>query len=208
MKIGVIAVQGAVTEHIDILRKAMKELKIDGYTVPIRATKDLDNVSGLVIPGGESTTISRLILDAGMQQKIIELAKEGIPILGTCAGAILLAKEGDVQVKQTKTNLLCLMEMEVNRNAYGRQVDSFEVDLQIDQIGKEPFKGIFIRAPTIEKVWGSTSVWAKYQNKVVGAKRGNILVLTFHPELGEDLRIHEYFLKIFLNQEVANTNRQ
>ena len=156
MKVGVIAVQGAVTEHIDILRKAMKELKIDGYTVPIRATKDLDNVSGLVIPGGESTTISRLILDAGVQQKIIELAKEGIPILGTCAGAILLAKEGDVQVKQTKTNLLGLMEMEVNRNAYGRQVDSFEVDLQIDEIGKEPFKGIFIRAPTIEKVWGST----------------------------------------------------
>jgi 5'-phosphate synthase pdxT subunit len=100
------------------------------------------------------------------------------------------------------------MEMEVNRNAYGRQVDSFEVDLQIDEIGKEPFKGIFIRAPTIEKVWGSTSVWAKHQTKVVGAKRGNILVLTFHPELGEDLRIHEYFLKIVLNQEIANTNRQ
>ncbi len=208
MKVGVIAVQGAVTEHIDILRKAMKELKIDGYTVPIRATKDLDNVSGLVIPGGESTTISRLILDAGVQQKIIELAKEGIPILGTCAGAILLAKEGDVQVKQTKTNLLGLMEMEVNRNAYGRQVDSFEVDLQIDEIGKEPFKGIFIRAPTIEKVWGSTSVWAKHQTKVVGAKRGNILVLTFHPELGEDLRIHEYFLKMVSNQEIANANRQ
>jgi len=207
LKIGVIAVQGAVTEHIDILRKAMKELKIDGYAVPIRTTKDLDNVSGLVIPGGESTTISRLILDAGMQQKIIELAKEGIPILGTCAGAILLAKEGDVQVKQTKTNLLCLMEMEVNRNAYGRQVDSFEVDLQIDEIGKEPFKGIFIRAPTIEKVWGSTKVWANHRTTIVGAKKGNILVLTFHPELGVDLRIHEYFLKMVLNQETPKANR-
>ena len=208
MKVGVIAVQGAVTEHIDILRKAMKELKIDGCAVPIRTTKDLDHVSGLVIPGGESTTISRLILDAGMQQKIIELAKKGLPILGTCAGAILLAKEGDEQVKQTKTSLLGLMEIRVNRNAYGRQVDSFEVDLQIDEIGKEPFKGIFIRAPTMEKVWGSTSVWAKHQATVVGAKKGNVLALTFHPELGDDLRIHEYFLKMVLNQETPNANRR
>lgn len=201
MKIGVVAVQGAVTEHVDILRKAMKELKIDGCVVPVRTTKDLDDVSGLVIPGGESTTISRLMLDAGMQQKIIELVKKGLPVLGTCAGAILLAKEGDEQVKQTKTTLLSLMDIGVNRNAYGRQVDSFEVDLQIDEIGKKPFKGIFIRAPTIEKVWGSTSVWAKYQATVVGAKKGNILALTFHPELGDDLRIHEYFLKMILNQQ-------
>ncbi len=195
---GVIAVQGAVTEHIDTLRKAMKELKIDGSAVPARTIKDLDDVSGLVIPGGESTTISRLILDAGMQQKIIKLEKKGLPILGTCAGAILLAKEGDEQVKQTKTNLLGIMEIRVNRNAYGRQVDSFEVDLQIDEIGKEPFKGIFIRAPTMEKVWGSTSVWAKHQGTVVGAKKGNVLALTFHPELGDDLRIHKYFLKMVL----------
>ena len=201
MKIGVIAVQGAVTEHIDTLRKAMKKLKIDGCAVPIRTTKDLDNVSGLVIPGGESTTISRLILDAGMQKKIIELAEKGLPILGTCAGAILLAKEGDEQVKQTKTNLLELMEIQVNRNAYGRQVDSFEADLEIDELGKELFKGIFIRAPTIEKVWGSTKVWANYRTAIVGAKKGNIMVLTFHPELGDDLRIHEYFLKMVLNRE-------
>ena len=201
MKVGVVAVQGAVTEHIDILRKAMKELKIDGSALPSRTTKDLDHVSGLVIPGGESTTISRLILDAEMQQKIIMLAKKGIPILGTCAGAILLAKEGDEQVEQTKTNLLNLMEIKVNRNAYGRQVDSFEVDLQIEEIGKEPFKGIFIRAPTIEKVWSPTRIWAKHEHTIVAAKKGNVLALTFHPELGDDLRIHEYFLKLVLNQE-------
>ena len=208
MKVGVVAVQGAVTEHIDILRKAMKELKIEGSAVPTRSTKDLEHVSGLVMPGGESTTISRLMFEAGMQQKIIELAKKGLPILGTCAGAILLAKEGDKQVKQTKTNLLGLIEIQVNRNGYGRQVDSFEVDLQIDEIGKEPFKGIFIRAPTIEKVWGSTSVWAKHQDTIAGAKKGNVIALTFHPELGDDLRIHEYFLKLILNQETPNTIRQ
>jgi len=203
LKVGVIAVQGAVTEHINILGKAMRELKIDGCAVPTRTTKDLDDVSGLVIPGGESTTISRLILDAGMEQKIIERAKKGLPILGTCAGAILLAKEGDEQVKQTKTSLLGLMEIRVNRNAYGRQVDSFEVDLQIEEIGREPFKGIFIRAPTIEKVWGSTSIWAKHQATIVGAKKENVIALTFHPELGDDLRIHEYFLKMVSKKETS-----
>jgi len=202
LKVGVIAVQGAVTEHIDTLRKAMKELKIDGCAVAVRTAKDLDDVSGLVIPGGESTTISRLILDAGMQQKIIELVQKGSPILGTCAGAILLAKEGDEQVKQTKTNLLGIMEMQVNRNAYGRQVDSFEADLQIDEIGKKPFKGIFIRAPTIEKVWRPTRVWAKHKDAIIGAQKGNVIAITFHPELGDDLRIHEYFLKMILNQKL------
>jgi len=199
-----VSVQGAVTEHLDILRKAMKELRIEGEAVPARRIKDLDCVSGLVIPGGESTTISRLILDAGMQQEIVELAKKGLPILGTCAGAILLAKEGDEQVRQTRTSLLGLIEMRVNRNAYGRQVDSFEGELQIDEIGKKPFKGIFIRAPTIEKVWDPTKVWAKHKTKIVGAKKGNVLVLTFHPELGDDLRIHEYFLKMVLNQKDPN----
>ena len=207
MKVGVIAVQGAVTEHIDILRTAMNELKIAGNAVPARTTIDLDDVSGLVIPGGESTTISRLMFDAGLQQKIIELAMEGLPILGTCAGAILLAKEGDEEVQQTKTNLLGLMDISVNRNAYGRQVDSFEVDLQIDEIGKRPFKGIFIRAPTIEKVWGLTSVWAEYEDTIVGAKKGNVMAITFHPELGDDLRIHEYFLKMVLNQKPPTANR-
>lgn len=196
MNIGVLAIQGAVSEHVEVLEKVLKKLKIDGNVVYVRNVKDLDDISGLVIPGGESTTINRLMLITGMYEKIIELAKKGLPILGTCAGTILLAKEGDEQVKKTETKLLSLMEMKVLRNAYGRQVDSFEIDVKIPEIGDKPFRAVFIRAPTIEKVWDDTKIWGKYQDTIIGAKKGNILALTFHPELSDDLRIHEYFLRI------------
>lgn len=195
MKVGVIAIQGAVSEHVDALTQAMKNEGIKGKAVLVRSPEDLNDVDGLVIPGGESTTIGRLTLSSGLYERIVELAHGELPILGTCAGTILLASEGDRQVKNTGTKLLGLLDMQVNRNSYGRQVNSFEADLQIAELGKAPFKGVFIRAPTIEKVWNTTEVWAKYQNKIVGAKKGNILALTFHPELTEDLRIHQFFLK-------------
>jgi 5'-phosphate synthase pdxT subunit len=198
LKIGVVALQGAVSEHVEVLNKAMKELKIDGNAVYVRNVKDLDDISGLVIPGGESTTIDRLMITTGMYEKIIELAKKGLPILGTCAGTILLAKEGDEQVKQTNTKLLGLMEMKVLRNAYGGQVDSFEANVNIPEIGDKPFRAVFIRAPTIEKVWNDTKVWAKYKDTIIGVKKGNILALTFHPELSGDLRIHKYFIKLII----------
>jgi 5'-phosphate synthase pdxT subunit len=198
LKVGVVAVQGAVSEHVEVLNKAMEKLKIDGKAVYVRNVKDLDDISGIVIPGGESTTINRLMLTTGMHERVIELAKKGLPILGTCAGTILLAKEGDEQVKQTNTKLLGLMNMKVLRNAYGRQVDSFEIDVKITEIGDKPFRAVFIRAPTIEKVWDDTKVWVKYQDTIIGAKKGNILALTFHPELSDDLRIHEYFIKTIM----------
>ena len=194
MKIGVLAVQGAVSEHVEILRKAMEKSKIDGSVVYVRSLKDLNDVSGIVVPGGESTTISKLILSAGMHEKIAELAKAGAPILGTCAGTILLAKEGDEQVKRTCTKLLGLLDMKVLRNAYGRQVNSFEADVNVPEIGDKPFRAVFIRAPTIEKVWNGTLVWAEYKGTIIGTRKENILALTFHPELSDDLRIHEYFL--------------
>ena len=196
MKIGVLAVQGAVSEHVEVLRKAMKKSKINGTVIYARNVRDLEQVAGLVIPGGESTTIGRLMLSTGMQEKIVELGEKELPILGTCAGTILLAKEGDEQVKQTNTNLLGLLDMKIFRNAYGRQVDSFEAYVKIPEIGNKPFKAVFIRAPTIEKVWNNTKVWAKYKDMIIGAKKGKVLALTFHPELADDLRIHEYFLKL------------
>lgn len=204
MKVGVIAVQGAVSEHVDVLKTALKELKITGKVLNVRTVKDLDEISGIVIPGGESTTMNRLMLTTGIHERIIELAKKGLPILGTCAGTILLAEEGDEQVKQTNTKLLGLMEMSVSRNAYGRQVDSFEVDAEIPEIGNEPFRAVFIRAPAIEKVWDDTKIWIRIQTKIVGARKGNILALTFHPELSGDLRLHEYFLRMIQNQELTS----
>jgi len=195
LKIGVIAVQGDVSEHVDVLKRAMNHLGINGEVVYVRTVDDLKNISGLVIPGGESTTINRLMLKTGLHEEIIKLAEKGLPILGTCAGTILLAKEGNELVKQTNTKLLGLVDMKVSRNAYGRQVDSFEADVSIPEIGKD-FRGVFIRAPVIEKVWNETEVFAKYKDSIVGAKKGNILALTFHPELTDDLRIHEYFLRM------------
>jgi len=196
LKIGVVAVQGAVSEHVEVLEKAMEKLKIVGSVAYARSVRDFNDVSGLVIGGGESTTIGRLMLNTGMYGKIVELAKKGIPILGTCAGAILLAKEGGEQVIQTSTQLLGLLDMKILRNAYGRQADSFEADVNIPEIGTKPFRAVFIRAPVIEKVWGDTNVWFEYKGTIIGAKKGNTLALTFHPELSGDLRIHEYFLKM------------
>ena len=201
MKIGVVAVQGAVSEHFDILKRVMDKLGIKGKVIHVKTVKDLDNISGIVIPGGESTTINRLMLNTKIHDKIVKLAKKGLPILGTCAGAILLAKEGDEQVKQTNTVLLGLMDMKVLRNAYGRQVDSFEADVNILELGKKPYRAVFIRAPGIEKVWNGTKVFAKYKDFIIGSKKGNILALTFHPELTDDLRIHKYFLKMIEKQK-------
>ncbi|NCS99776.1 pyridoxal 5'-phosphate synthase glutaminase subunit PdxT [Candidatus Parcubacteria bacterium] len=196
LKLGVLALQGAVSEHIEVLEKAMKRLKFKGEVIKVRKKDDLEGISGLVIPGGESTTINKLMLKTEIQEEILKLAKKGLPILGTCAGAILLAKKGDEQVEKTKTILLDLMEMKVLRNAYGRQVNSFEVEVKIPAIGQKFFKAVFIRAPIIEKVWGKTLIWAQYQKEIIGARKGNILALTFHPELTNNLRIHEYFIKI------------
>lgn len=199
LKIGVLGLQGAVAEHIFALEKAIKKLKLKGKVISVRRKEDLTEVSGLVMPGGESTTINRLMLGTKIREKIIELAKRGLPILATCAGAILLAKEGDEQVEKTDTQLLGLLEMKVLRNIYGRQVDSFEADIKMPEIGKKPFRAVFIRAPAIEKVWGETEIWAEYKNQIIGAKKGNILVLTFHPELTSDTRIHEHFLKLVVD---------
>jgi len=196
LKLGVLALQGAVSEHIEVLEKAMKRLKFKGEVIKVRKKDDLEGISGMVIPGGESTTINKLMLKTEIQEEILKLAKKGLPILGTCAGAILLAKKGDEQVEKTKTILLDLMEMKVLRNAYGRQVNSFEVEVKIPAIGQKFFKAVFIRAPIIEKVWGKTLIWAQYQKEIIGARKGNILALTFHPELTNNLRIHEYFIKI------------
>ncbi len=197
--IGVLGLQGAVAEHVETLEKAMKELKIKGEVVSVRKKEDLDGISGLVMPGGESTTINRLLSETGLREKIVGLAKQGLPILATCAGAILLAKEGDEQVEKTNTRLLGLLEMKVLRNAFGRQIDSFEADIKIPELGEKPFRAVFIRAPAIERAWGETKIWSERKEKIIAVKKENILALTFHPELTDDLRIHRYFVKLVVN---------
>jgi 5'-phosphate synthase pdxT subunit len=170
----------------------------DVEVIKIRRQTDLEQVNGLIIPGGESTTISKLMVEFDLYDKIIERANnEGLAILGTCAGCIVLASNGDSEVKRTKTKLLELMSMEVNRNAFGSQRESFESEIEIDLPGfQEHFHAIFIRAPVIERVWDDCKVLSKLDDKIIFAQQGNLLAAAFHPELTNDTRIHSYFLDL------------
>jgi 5'-phosphate synthase pdxT subunit len=194
VKAGVLAVQGAVQEHLEILEKALANLGISGSPMRVRKLDDLNEASCLIIPGGESTTISKLLQKNGLCDSVRERAEGGMPIMGTCAGCILLAKEGDEAVMKTQTQLLSLMDMAVIRNAFGRQKESFEADLDISGLNS-PFRGVFIRAPAISKVWGDCSVMSEFKDRTVMARQGSLLALAFHPELSGDTRIHELFLE-------------
>jgi 5'-phosphate synthase pdxT subunit len=154
-------------------------------------------VDGLTVPGGESTTISKLLVKLDLFDEIVRRSKEEqMPIMGTCAGCILLAKDGGPQAEKTKSRLLALMDMTVDRNAFGRQKESFEADLRVEGMS-EPFHGVFIRAPAILRTWGDCKALARYQDKIVLAREGHLIGATFHPELGGDLRIHRWFLELF-----------
>ncbi|MBN1644313.1 MAG: pyridoxal 5'-phosphate synthase glutaminase subunit PdxT [Dehalococcoidales bacterium] len=187
MKIGVLALQGAFAEHIELLKK----LKVDA--VPVRLPRQLEGLDGLIIPGGESTTITKLMANYNLAHKINELAREGFPIFGTCAGMIVIASG----VANGKITPIGVMAIKVKRNAFGRQVDSFETELSIPVLGKKPFPGVFIRAPLIESVGRGVEVLAKLADgTIVAARQGKLLVCAFHPELTDDLRFHRYFLDI------------
>lgn len=197
MKIGVIAIQGAVSEHVDALRRALAERGVEAEVVEIKHKGIVPECSGIVIPGGESTTLCRLLAREGISEEIREAASRGVPILGTCAGLIVLAKEGDRQVEKTGQELLGIMDTRVNRNAFGRQRDSFEAELELS-ILDSPFTGVFIRAPGIVSCGPGVKVLSTLEGMIIAAEQGNVLALAFHPELTDDLRIHQYFLdKVF-----------
>jgi 5'-phosphate synthase pdxT subunit len=193
VKVGVTAVQGDVSEHLVMVTKAMAEASITGRAIAVRRPDVLEEVDALIIPGGESTTISRLLVKFGLFDNITRRAEEGMPIMGTCAGCILLAKEGDEQVRMTGTRLLGLMDMAIDRNAFGRQRESFEVELEIQDLGTT--KGVFIRAPAIRRVWAGCRALARFQNLVVMARQDQLLALAFHPELSGSTKIHRMFLE-------------
>ncbi|HIP25607.1 MAG TPA: pyridoxal 5'-phosphate synthase glutaminase subunit PdxT [Archaeoglobus profundus] len=194
MRIAVVGVQGAVEEHVLATKKAMEKLNIEGEVIAVRKYGIISKCDGVIIPGGESTTISRLIFKDSIASEIIEVAKNGCPIMGTCAGLILLAKHGDEQVKRTRTKLLGLLDVWVKRNAFGRQRESFQVKLNVKNIGE--FEAVFIRAPAIIKVEENVDVLATFEDYIVAVQQDNILGLAFHPELTDDTRIHEYFLRL------------
>ena len=186
MRIGVLAMQGAFIEHIAILR----HLKVDA--LPIRLPTELTGLDGLIIPGGESTSIGKLMQDYNLMSEVKALGKNGLPIFGTCAGMILLASRTlDSEIKP-----LGLIDITVRRNAFGRQQESFEAELSIPAFGEKPFPAVFIRAPVIEQANGNVEILASLGGTGVAARQGKILVSAFHPELTSDLRFHRYFLDI------------
>ncbi|MFZ2070305.1 MAG: pyridoxal 5'-phosphate synthase glutaminase subunit PdxT [Halobacteriota archaeon] len=203
MKIGVIAIQGNVAEHVRALRKTLTEREETGEVVTIKHRGTVESCDAIVIPGGESTTIGRLMEREGIIPELKAFAKEDKPVLGTCAGLVLLAKEGDEEVVKTGQPLIGLMDVKVKRNAFGRQRDSFEVFLKLS-ILDEPFHAVFIRAPAITYASANVEVLATFNGYVVAAKQANIIALSFHPELTEDRRIHHYFLEVIKSQSLKN----
>ena len=190
MRIGVLASQGAFAEHIAIIRRLKQE------AFPVRLTRELARLDGLIIPGGESTSISKLMSAYNLMGKIKSLAQDGLPVFGTCAGMILMAKD----TSDSDAKLLDLMDISVRRNAFGRQRESFETRLAISSLGDEPFPGVFIRAPLIERVGDDVEVLSRLSDgTIVAARQKRLLVSSFHPELTGDLRFHRYFLNIVSN---------
>ncbi|MCE5191608.1 MAG: pyridoxal 5'-phosphate synthase glutaminase subunit PdxT [Actinomycetia bacterium] len=186
MKVGVLALQGAFREHIVTL----EALGVSG--VAVRLPEQLGDLTGLIIPGGESTAIGKLMRTYGFYEAIRQQHGAGMAVWGTCAGAILMAKE--VLDALPDQEALGLMDIAIRRNAYGRQVDSFEADLDMRGVDNGPFRGVFIRAPWIESVSDGVEVLARHDGHIVAARQRDLLATTFHPELTGDPRIHTYFL--------------
>lgn len=184
--IGILALQGAFREHAAAIERCGAAAR------KVRRRRDLAGIDALIIPGGESTTIGKLMVSYHLLDEIKGLGSEGLPFFGTCAGLVMLARE----VVDGEQPLLGLMDIEVRRNAFGRQVKSFEAPVDIPLVGNEPFPGIFIRAPWIESAGPGVEIIAQYDGHGIAARQDRQLVTAFHPELTDDLRLHELFLQM------------
>lgn len=192
MKVGVLALQGAVAEHIRSITLAGAE------GVPIKKVEQLDGIDGLIIPGGESTTIGKLMRKYDFMDAIRQFSAQGKPIFGTCAGLIVLAEriQGDEEAH------LKLMNITVARNAFGRQRESFETDLPVKGI-EETVRAVFIRAPLILEVGAGVEVLSTYKDEIVTARQGHLLAASYHPELTDDYRLHQYFVEMVRSRSTA-----
>jgi 5'-phosphate synthase pdxT subunit len=186
VKIGVLALQGAVARHADALEA------LGAHPVPVRTAEDLAGVEAVVLPGGESTTMSRLLETSGLFEPLAERLADGMPALGTCAGMILLASE--ILDGRSDQRCFAAVDVAVRRNAFGRQVDSFEADLHVSGLAGGAFPAVFIRAPVVERVGEGVEVLASVGERPVLCKQGKVFVAAFHPELSDDLRLHQRFL--------------
>ena len=185
-KVGVLALQGAVAAHAEALAA------LGAVPVEVRVPSDLSGVEALVLPGGESTTLSRLLTTSGLFEPLAEVVASGLPVLGTCAGMILLA--GEVLDGRPDQRCLGALDVSVRRNAFGRQVESFEADLDVEGLRGGGFPAVFIRAPVVERAGEGVEVLARIDGRPVLCRQGPVMAAAFHPELSEDLRLHRMFL--------------
>ncbi len=191
-RVGVLALQGGVEEHLHML----KEIQ-DIEPVSVKYVEDLEKLDGLIIPGGESTTLGKLLNRFGMLESLRNKINEGLPVWGTCAGMILLAK----QIEEDIAKHLAVMDITVKRNAYGRQLGSFEIKAIIKEVSANPIPLVFIRAPYVSSVGKKVQILLKIEGKIVACRQDNILATSFHPELTSNRLFHEYFVREFVIQK-------
>lgn len=195
VSIGVLGIQGAVSEHLAAMTNALNETGYTGKTFIIKQKEDIKNIDALIIPGGESSTISRILNNSELYDTISKrITENDLAVMGTCAGCVILAKE-ILNDPKKEIKQLSQMDIQVERNAFGRQKESFERNIKIKNFSS-PYQAVFIRAPIIRKAWGKCKALAEIDEKIVMARQDRLLALSFHPELTDDIRIHKYFLEI------------
>jgi 5'-phosphate synthase pdxT subunit len=198
--IGVLGYQGDIEENVAATKQALEDLEVQGSVKVVRYPDEIEKVDGLVLPGGESTVQGTL---AAIRQSLPVLKKrisDGMPVLGTCAGMIMLSRRAfDRVVGDMKQKLISNLDVVIERNAFGRQNESFEADISIDMIGKEAFRGVFIRAPAVTEIGKDVEVLSRFNNRIVAVRQKNILGTAFHPELADDSRMHRHLVKMVLD---------
>ena len=197
LTVGVLSIQGDVQENIISTKAALDELGFDGTVTDVKTPDEISQLDGLIIPGGESTTIGQLSLVNGSLKVLKEKIDGGMPVLGICAGMIMLSKTAnDKVVGKTDQPLLDILDIKLERNSFGRQRESFETDISLDSINIPKFNGVFIRAPSVSEVGSDVEVLSKFNDKIVAVKKGNVIGTSFHPELTEDNSLHKYFVNL------------
>ena len=188
INVGILAIQGDVTENFLATMASMSELGIDGSVTQVKTVEQISKLDGLIIPGGESTMIGQMSLVNGALKTIKEKIESGMPVFGICAGMIFLSKNSkDRVVGDTEQPLLDVLDVKIERNSFGRQKDSFEAQISMDPIGISSFNGVFIRAPSVSETGSDVEILAKFNEKIVAVKQGNVIATAFHPELTRDI---------------------
>jgi len=197
LTVGVLSIQGDVQENILSAKTAINELGIDGKVIDAKTPEELSQLDGLIIPGGESTTIGQLSLVNGSLKIIKEKIEGGMPVLGICAGMIMLSNTvNDRVVGKIDQPLFGIFDIKLERNSFGRQKKSFESDISLESINIPKFNGVFIRAPSVSDVGSDVEVLSKFNNRIIAVKKGNVIGTAFHPELTNDTSLHKYFINL------------